>query len=418
VYIYKKNTPMRTFYSSLVLVFICLLSLDLHAQGICNPAGNVIIYSNYDGGNMTINIDENIPDLRIGICSYEAINVTFTGTYVDNVTMVQYAGYNSGGTTAITGVDAGIIEILMYPPVTLFDVDGYPYMICAYECDTAYVPGGCNTVDQAVDYFLTEFGGSMRYSYFQYGVFTGTYAISDGGNCCVGASCTTTIDAGQDETICSGDSTLLDVAGGVTFAWSPTTGLSNAAISNPFASPTTTTTYYVTATDADGCVGIDSVTVFVNPLPIADIDVSVNTLTASGGTDYQWYQDGVLIPGATSTTYVVTESGTYSVLVTDANGCSAMSSNVTMIVNGISPYIASTTVHVYPNPTADIMHISSSLSLTDARYVIMNATGQIVDEGSLLMQDQVDVSLLPEGIYQILIMTDHAKGLGAFSILR
>ncbi|HMX04187.1 MAG TPA: hypothetical protein PKE14_05920, partial [Chitinophagales bacterium] len=103
---------MQKFYSSIAIAFICLSLQSLKAQGVCNPAGNVIIYSNYDGGNMTINIDENIPDLHIGICSYESINVTFTGAYVDNITEVLYAGYDNDGTTSITGVDAGIADIL------------------------------------------------------------------------------------------------------------------------------------------------------------------------------------------------------------------------------------------------------------------------------------------------------------------
>jgi len=38
---------------------------------VCNPSGNLIIYSNYDGGILTINVDQNIPNLIIGISTYE-----------------------------------------------------------------------------------------------------------------------------------------------------------------------------------------------------------------------------------------------------------------------------------------------------------------------------------------------------------
>ena len=44
---------------------------------VCNPAGNVIVFSNYDGskettlGRLNIVVDVNIPNLKIGICSYE-----------------------------------------------------------------------------------------------------------------------------------------------------------------------------------------------------------------------------------------------------------------------------------------------------------------------------------------------------------
>lgn len=158
----------------------------MFSQGICDPGGNIIIYSNYDGGTLNISIDEDIPDIRVGICSYESVTVNFSGAFVDNVAEVLYAGYDDAGTTAVTGVPDAIVEILLYPPVTLTDPDGYPYMICAYDCDTDYVPGGCNTVDQLTDYFLTELSGTFRFSYLQYGVWSGTYYISDGGNCCFG----------------------------------------------------------------------------------------------------------------------------------------------------------------------------------------------------------------------------------------
>ena len=84
---------------------------------MCNPGGNVLIYTNYDGGDITIDIDEDIPDIRIGICSYESISIEITGDFVDNVTQVLYAGYDDDGTTSISGVPSGITDILLYPPL-------------------------------------------------------------------------------------------------------------------------------------------------------------------------------------------------------------------------------------------------------------------------------------------------------------
>jgi hypothetical protein len=39
---------------------------------------------------------------------------------------------------------------------------------------------------------------------------------------------------------------------GYTYLWSPATGLNDATLANPTASPTSTTTYAVTVTDASG----------------------------------------------------------------------------------------------------------------------------------------------------------------------
>jgi len=53
----------------------------------------------------------------------------------------------------------------------------------------------------------------------------------------------------------------------ITPVWSPAAGLSNTGILNPVASPTATTTYTVSATGTNGCVGSDQVVVNVNPSP-------------------------------------------------------------------------------------------------------------------------------------------------------
>ncbi|MCW3085853.1 MAG: hypothetical protein JWP12_3219 [Bacteroidetes bacterium] len=58
--------------------------------------------------------------------------------------------------------------------------------------------------------------------------------------------------ASNDTTICNGNSTQLDVSGGYgSYSWTPATGLSDTAISNPVATPAVTTTYTVTGTNLD-----------------------------------------------------------------------------------------------------------------------------------------------------------------------
>ncbi|NCI49352.1 choice-of-anchor D domain-containing protein, partial [Sediminibacterium roseum] len=57
------------------------------------------------------------------------------------------------------------------------------------------------------------------------------------------------------------------------------------------------------------------------------------TMTASSGSAYQWYRDGVAIPAATSNTYGATVSGTYTVAVASAGGCSSTSAGKVVNVN-------------------------------------------------------------------------------------
>ncbi len=63
------------------------------------------------------------------------------------------------------------------------------------------------------------------------------------------------------DSICYGKGTQLQASGGATYLWSPPDGLSNANISNPTASPNTTTTYKIKVTDNTGCGAFGAVTV-------------------------------------------------------------------------------------------------------------------------------------------------------------
>ena len=95
--------------------------------------------------------------------------------------------------------------------------------------------------------------------------------------------------------------------------------------------------YAVTITDANGCSATSATTtVTVNANPTATISADGATtfcdggdvnLMASAASSYLWSN------GSTDGTINVSASGDYSVMVTDANGCSATSENVTVTEN-------------------------------------------------------------------------------------
>ncbi len=97
-----------------------------------------------------------------------------------------------------------------------------------------------------------------------------------------------------------------------------------------------------TFTNSGGCTSSASSTITVSSIasPVVTVSPGIGcqnntiyigygpqsfTLTATNvsGVTYQWYQDGVLIPGATSSTLQVTTAGVYSVIVTNSGGCSS-----------------------------------------------------------------------------------------------
>lgn len=195
------------------LFFFSLLFSGLYAQPVCDSTGNLIIYSNYDGGVLNIDVDQNIPNLKIGIVTYEPVTVNITGAYVGNVTAVRYAGYvstnnhhcaNSPTTTTITGVPNSIDTVIFAPPAGYANQNGYSSIICNYSCSTTTNQGGCNTPDQVAYYFMSALGGTFRYHYTQYGCWSNTpYTVSAGGNCCATAPFPT--GTGEHFTLSSAD---------------------------------------------------------------------------------------------------------------------------------------------------------------------------------------------------------------------
>ncbi len=90
-------------------------------------------------------------------------------------------------------------------------------------------------------------------------------------------------DAGPDRAIVPGGSVQIGTTAqtGVSYSWSPTSGLSNPWMAQPIASPATTTTYTVTTTNACG-EDTDSVVVSV-------VDVGTLTiLTPNGGETFEY----------------------------------------------------------------------------------------------------------------------------------
>ncbi|MES2850026.1 MAG: LamG-like jellyroll fold domain-containing protein, partial [Bacteroidota bacterium] len=137
------------------------------------------------------------------------------------------------------------------------------------------------------------------------------------------------INTRADTSICESISVTLNTSSAVTYSWTPAAGLSSTSAANPIATPTDTTKYFVTGTNAFGCQAIDSVTIAVKPKPsismTGDTLVCRNTavpLFALGGVSYVWSPAASLNNTVSPTPIANPVSDTwYYVAVTGANNC-------------------------------------------------------------------------------------------------
>ncbi|QOJ13342.1 MAG: matrixin family metalloprotease [Planctomycetia bacterium] len=149
---------------------------------------------------------------------------------------------------------------------------------------------------------------------------------------------TLTVSAGPDATIVAGESVRLfsAVSGGTipySYKWTPAAGVNNDRTAHPFASPTQTTGYTLTVTDAAGAAATDSVTVHVAPPLTADAGPNrfvrpgepfSLTAAASGGEPpylYSWSPTtGLGVTSGEQVNGLVNSTAVYTLTVRDAAG--------------------------------------------------------------------------------------------------
>ncbi|MEO5644009.1 MAG: NosD domain-containing protein [Bacteroidia bacterium] len=193
-----------------------------------------------------------------------------------------------------------------------------------------------------------------------------------------------------DQTLCAGDTVSLTATTSASnLSWSPSGGLNTTAGNNVNAFPGSSTTYTVTATDANGCNSAETVVLTVNPTPTTPI-ITQNTtdLISSEVTGNQWYLNGSIINSATGQTYTPIQNGNYTVVYTDLNGCSATSAIYFFGSTGVgNPLLANTNCN-YSVENGQL----SFINLPSGEYQL-NIYNQL---GQLILADNFDLAQISE----------------------
>jgi gliding motility-associated-like protein len=140
----------------------------------------------------------------------------------------------------------------------------------------------------------------------------------------------------QTTPICKGSSATFTASGGVSYTWSPNVSISATTGSVVTMNPTSYQTYTVIGTDVNGChdTAITSITVNAAPIPTVSSFTNVSCFGGNNGAALVSVTNG-LAPyhylwtnGNTSIKDSVLIAGTYSVTVTDTNGCKGSTSQL------------------------------------------------------------------------------------------
>jgi hypothetical protein len=257
-----------------------------------------------------------VPDMLPGATYSGTVTTNYTGAYEYYTIWIDYNA---------NGVFETSEQVATGGPIS--DITPGTYTISV----PATASAGLRRLRVVLAYNVTPTDPCGNYSYGE----AHDYMVQIGPGCAIPA-----VNLGVDTSICDGTAlTLTAPTGtGLTYAW-------NTGATTPTIDATATGTYYVTVDDGS-CTKSDTIVVSIIPNPVVnlgnDTTDCVNggpiTLTAGSATSnvYAW-STGASTPSISATT-----SGTYSVTVTNAAGCSA--SDTVVLVMGQLPSVGGITV--------------------------------------------------------------------------
>ena len=213
--------------------------------------------------------------------------------------------------------------------------DGFSYVANSNFGSGSYLGSGCYVVytGSGSACSITGLTAGTRY-YFAIVEFNGSGSIT---NYNTTSYATTNVIANSFAVnvsatpagICPGGSTTLTASGGLSYTWSPSTGLSATTGASVTATLSSSVTYTITAIDGNGCYSLTTLPVTVNPLPtvtlanIPEACISSTSVALTGGSPAGGTYSGSFV---TAGNFSPSSAGTglhpitYS--YTDANGCS------------------------------------------------------------------------------------------------
>ncbi|MBI3502925.1 MAG: T9SS type A sorting domain-containing protein [Bacteroidetes bacterium] len=215
-----------------------------------------------------------------------------------------------------------------------------------------------------------------------------------------------TASVNPSSTICQGFCATLNSSGASTYVWSPPSCLSSITGNVIISCCTSSITYTVTGTDANGCSNTATANVNVSPAisdslyfygPICGNNDGYATATATGGTlpyTYSW-SNGATTSSVTGLTGI--PGGYLVITIYDAAGCKFIDSTWTYCFMGINENNSLDDISIFPNPTNGMFTVQSSKFKIQG-YKLYSVMGECLYEKTLNIEQETLNCILPSGL--------------------
>jgi PKD repeat protein len=337
-------------------------------------------------------------DARNSSCGYGPINMDIGAPGTNIYSTYTTSTYNTiSGTSMATPHVAGAVA-LYYSAACLEFIDDYKTSLGPLTQQMrTYLLTGVDSISSMA---------TTTTSHGRLNVYKGILKVQSYN--CLGLPPTAGFSA-NDQSVCEGtviQYTDASTNNPLSWAWSFPGGTpSSSASQDPSVTYNTAGTYnaQLIATNSDGSDTIlfsNYITVSGFPAVPTVIDNAGTLESSHVGSGNQWYLNGSPVGGATNDTYIPVQGGSYTVVYTDVNGCSATSAPIISTI-GIEDIQLS--FSIYPNPATERLTIDAGIAVK-ANIKMMDLSGRVV-LSSKMNQSQlsVDVSALADGVYMIRI---------------
>jgi hypothetical protein len=346
----------------------------------------------FAGNDLTICLGDSITLIGSGAASYSWNNGTINNSaFIPQLTQ----------TYTLTGVDTNQcqnidqITVFVNPSPTVFA--GIDVELCEGE-DIVLVASGAQTYswdNGAVNGI--SFIPTITTNYIVIG--TNAYGCQDQDNLLVTVNPLPTISAGVNQTICAGDSILLQANGAANYTWNM------GQFNGTYFQPSTTMTLSVVGIDTNNCEGSSAFTVEVNPNPtiflvsdttVCDYNLPLQLTAAGNATSFLWSN------GTSGTSISITQAGTY-IVTGELIGCTDSASIVVVLDPCLGIYEEDLfKLSFYPNPTQNEIYIMFNIPIS-ATISILTMDGRVlfIDQFKNQSEIMLDFSSIATGSYLI-----------------
>ncbi len=206
----------------------------------------------------------------------------------------------------------------------------------------------------------------------------------------------------RDTTLCFSSGLVMDIGatdiiGPLTYSWSPSSSLSCDTCAHPIATPSGTTTYYVTVTNPAGCTKTDTIVVSGDFIPVTITNTPAScygthdgtaTITSPVSLSYVWSS----APPQYTATATGLAAGTYTCVITDSVGCTG--------------YLITTIAQ----PPANILFLADSTDPTTC-----GGSDGTITIGGLVPGSTDTIDYIANGVHVVAYITASSTGTYVFS---